>query len=166
MPIPEFLLAGRPLGAESGHEAGQKLLAALYRAHTGQSPPPVLRTPRGKPYFADGKLHFSISHTRHHVFCALSSENIGIDAEELERNVNLRLAEKILSPMEYAQFEMAADKRLALLTFWVLKEAYGKFTGGGLNGYPNHTRFYLDDPRVTVQDNCLLAVIKEEDYAL
>ena len=65
----------------------------------------------------------------------------------------------ILSPAEKARFEAAPDKRLALLTFWVLKEAAAKYTGEGLRGYPNHTDFSLDDPRVTQTHGCLLAVI-------
>ena len=93
-------------------------------------------------------------------FCALSRREIGIDAEELDRNVNLALAEKILSPKEKVQFDAAPDKRRALLTFWVLKEAQVKRTGEGLRGYPNKTDFSLDDPRVTEMDGCLVAVIE------
>jgi phosphopantetheinyl transferase len=47
-----------------------------------------------------------------------------------------------------------------LLTFWVLKEAAAKQSGTGLNGYPNHTHFSLDDPRVTESHGCLLAIIE------
>lgn len=93
-------------------------------------------------------------------FCALSRREIGIDAEELDRNVKLALAEKILSPKEKAQFDAAPDKRRALLTFWVLKEARVKRTGEGLRGYPNGTDFSLNDPRVTEMDGCLVAVIE------
>ena len=119
-------------------------------------------TERGKPYFADGSCHFSISHTKHHVFCILSDCLVGIDAEETDRNIDLRLAEKILSPQEKKQYDMAEDKRLALLTFWVLKEAAAKCAGEGLRGYPNQTNFSLDDPRVVLIDGCFVAVIEEE----
>ena len=63
--------------------------------------------------------------------------------------------------MEKAQYDAAEDKKRALLTFWVLKEAAGKCTGEGINGYPNKTNFSLDDPRVTEIDGCLVAVIKK-----
>ena len=72
------------------------------------------------------------------------------------------MAEKILSPGELSQYRSAEDPRLALLTFWVLKEALAKSTGEGLHGYPNHTNFSLDDPRVTVIDHCLVAVVHSE----
>ena len=149
------------LNGKTGHEVGRELLAALYRAETGEDLPEIRVADRGKPYFATGKWHFSISHTPRHAFCALSDRPVGIDAEELDRDISLRLADKILSPGERAQFDAAADKRLALLTFWVLKEAAAKLSGEGLRGYPNHTAFSLDDPRVCTMDGCLVAVIEE-----
>ena len=158
-------IAYRPVETESPHDAGRMLLGDLYRQHTGEDLPPIARGNRGKPYFLGSSFHFSITHTKHHAFCALSDKPVGIDAEELDRNIDLRLAGKILSPSEIAQFEAAADKRISLLTFWVLKEAAGKCTGAGINGYPNHTNFSLDDPRVTTQHGCLLAVIQEDDHA-
>ena len=136
------------------------LLSRLYREQTGKELPEIRITDRGKPYFADGKLHFSISHTPNHAFCVLSENNVGMDAEELSRNIQLKLAEKILSPGEKAQFDAAADQRRALLTFWVLKEASVKRSGEGLRGYPNRTSFSLDDPRVTIIDGCLVAVLE------
>ena len=143
-----------------GHEAGRELLKQLYLEHFGGQMPAIAVTQRGKPCFVDSPVHFSISHTRNHVFCALSEQPIGIDAEEMDRNIDLRLAEKILSPKEKAQYEDAPDKQQALLTFWVLKEAAAKCSGEGLKGYPNKTEFSLDDPRVTTQHGCLVAVIE------
>lgn len=146
----------------TGHEAGRHLLAELYRQEAGRDLPKILTTDRGKPYFPDSELHFSISHTPHHAFCVLSEHNVGIDAEEADRNINLKLADRILSPGEQAQYESAADSRIALLTFWVLKEAAAKLSGEGLRGYPNHTDFSLDDPRVTQIDGCIVAVLEGE----
>lgn len=155
-----MLLAGKKISAGTGHEEGRALLAQLYRQYAGSEMPPILTTRLGKPYFENGP-HFSITHTKTHVFCALSEKPIGIDAEDLDRKINLQLAEKILSPEEQKRVTQASDKRLALLKLWVLKEADGKRTGQGFQ-YPNHTDFSPDDPRITVRDGCLLAVIEEE----
>ena len=155
-------LACRTIENCTGHEAGRLLLSELYRQHTGAQMPAILKAPQGKPYWENSSLHFSISHTKHHVFCAISDRPIGIDAEELNRDVNLKLADRILSPFELEQYQQAEDKRLALLKFWVLKEAQAKLTGEGIKFHPTHTNFSLDDPRVTVQENCLLAVMEEE----
>lgn len=155
-----MLLASKEITPGTGHEEGRVLLAELYRQYAGTQMPPILTTALGKPYFENGP-HFSITHTKTHVFCALSEKPVGIDAEALDRRIDLRLAEKILSPAEQQRFAQAEDKRLALLKLWVLKEAEGKRTGQGFQ-YPNHTDFFPDDPRITVRDGCLLAVIEEE----
>lgn len=156
-----MILDWEPLNGRTGHEAGRELLAKLYRRETGEELPPILKTPRGKPFFETGGWHFSISHTPKHVFCVLSRQNVAVDAEEPDRNINLKLAEKILSPGEKQQFDAAQDPRRALLTFWVLKECAAKLSGEGLRGYPNHTNFSLEDPRVTEIHGCLVAVMEE-----
>ena len=156
-----MIIGSCELSGRTGHEAGRQLLQQLYRAQTGQALPEILVTDRGKPYFADSPWHFSISHTPKHAFCVLSRNNIAIDAEELDRKINLKLADKILSPSERIQFDAAENKEKALLTLWVLKEAAAKLSGEGLRGYPNHTHFSLEDPRVTELDGCLIAVMEE-----
>lgn len=157
-----MILESRLLEGRTGHTAGRELLAELFRRETGEALPEIAVTSYGKPFFPDSPWHFSISHTRRRVFVALSRTNVGIDAEELDRPVRSRLADKVLSPGERAQYDAAEDKQRALLTFWVLKEAAVKLTGTGLQGYPNHTDFSLDDPRVREEDGCLVAVLTEE----
>lgn len=156
-----MIVGSMELGRLSGHEAGRILLKQLWDARIGGEMPEVAIADRGKPYFVNSPWYFSISHTKRRVFCALSETPIGIDAEEKDRDINLRLAEKILSANEKAQFDAAADKRTALLKFWVLKEAAAKLTGEGLRGYPNHTDFSLEDSRVCERSNCLVAVLTE-----
>lgn len=155
-----MIVASCPLAGRTGHQAAWALLEQTYCREIGGAMPRIARQERGKPDFLDSTWHFSLSHTRNHAFCVLSSHPVGIDAEELDRPINPRLAEKILSPGEAAQLEAAGDKRLALLTFWVLKEAAAKATGEGLRGYPNHTNFSLEDPRVRRLDGCLVAVVE------
>lgn len=157
-----MIFAYEPLCGRNAHEAGRQLLARLYRQSVGAQMPDICISPRGKPYFASGTLHFSISHTKKHVFCVLAEHPVGIDAEELDRPIDLRLAEKILSPAEKQQFDTATDRSRALLTFWVLKEAAAKLSGEGLRGYPNHTDFSLRDPRIQTRDGCIFAIFEEE----
>ena len=159
-------LEGRKISKGTGHKEGRLLLEEMYRRYAGGPMPEILTEERGKPYFGNSPWHFSISHTSCHVFCALSRRPIGIDVEELDRQIKLRLADKILSPMERQQFDASDDQRKTLLTFWVLKEARAKLSGKGLTGYPNETEFTLPDPRVWVTDGCLVAVMEEEDHAI
>lgn len=145
---------------QTGHDAAWQLLEKMYRQQTGEALPATERTNLGKPYFVDSPWHFSLTHTKNHAFCVLSHRPVGIDAEEEDRNVNLALADKILSSGERAQFDVAEDPRQALLKFWVLKEAQKKCTGQGLQPYPRDTDFSLDDPRVQEIDGCLVAVVE------
>ena len=151
------VLGWRPLEGRTGHEAAWELLEELY----GAPLPEVRRTDRGKPYFACGEPYFSISHTKRHAFCALAKCPIGIDAEEQGRKVRMKLAAKVLSDTEKLRFDQCSDKNDAFLRFWVLKEASVKLTGEGLNGYPNHTDFSPDDPRIQIIDGCYVAVFTE-----
>ncbi len=152
------------LGDMTGHAAGRMLLYKAYRRETGTGlKQEICIAEGGKPYLPDSPWKFSISHTKHHAFLVFGQEEVGVDAEELDRNINLALADKILSPSERAQFDAAQDKHRALLTFWVLKEAQAKLTGLGLRGYPNNTNFSLDDPRVREWSGCLVAVLTKND---
>ena len=153
-------IAGEALNGRSGHEAGRELLERMYREETGEVLPEIAVAERGKPYFVNSPLHFSISHTKHHVFCALSDRPVGLDAEEMDRKADLRLAERILSASEKRHFDAAADKQACLLRLWVLKEAAAKLTGEGLRGFPNHTDFDPDDPRIMETDGCYVAAIE------
>ena len=156
-----MVLLWERLAGRNAHDTGRQLLEKLYQQETGQALPEIRLAKQGKPYFADSLWHFSISHTKNHVFCALSRDNIGIDAEETDRNIDLRLSEKILSPGEKVRYDAAEDKRATLLRLWVLKEAWVKYTGEGLRGYPNHTDFSPDDPRLQISYGCLLAIIEK-----
>ncbi len=146
------------LDGKNGHTEGRKMLQSFFDGPM----PEIAYTKLGKPYFADNALHFSISHTPKHVFCVISDKPVGIDAEELDREINISLADKILSPMEMEQFRQADNPRLALLKFWVLKEAAGKCAGEGIQLWPNHTEFSLDDPRLQEIDGCIVAVVEED----
>ena len=75
-------------------------------------------------------------------------------AENLPRRLRQKAEER-------RQYEAAPDKRRALVTFWVLKEAALKLSGEGLRSYPNHTDFLLTDPRVREMGGCYVAILEE-----
>lgn len=152
-----------PLAGRAGHQAGLDLLERAYQTEFGLPLPPILRTERGKPYFENTPCHFSISHTSRHAFCVLAEQNVAVDAEELDRQVSPKLAQRILSPEELAQYRASPEPNQALLRFWVLKEAAAKLSGLGLTGFPNHTSFRLDDPRLLLRDGCIVAVLVQDD---
>ena len=155
-------LKWKRLENQSGHDAGRALLAELYREETGGEMPRIVYTDQGKPYFLDGKWHFSISHTRHHAFCCLSRSNIGIDAEEIHREIDMRIAQRYLSETEQKRLEKAPDQAAALLRLWVLKEGYAKLTGRGIGNWLKNTDFSPEDERITCIDGCYVAVLEGE----
>ena len=158
-----LLIQFERLEGRSGHDTGRALLARMYLEAAGNAMPEIRIAPGGKPYFPGNPLYFSISHCKNPVFCALSDVPVGIDAEEPDRQVSPRLAEKILSGPEYERFLRCPDRNAALLRFWVLKEAAVKLTGRGLHGYPNQTDFSPDDPRIRILDGCPVAVFRQEE---
>ena len=159
MDMAQMYLASSVLDGRSGHEVGRQLLSQLFNAHAGTEMPTILTAPKGKPYFAEGPWHFSISHTPRHAFCVLADVPVGLDAEEADRKIDLRLAAKILSDREFLQYHAAEDAYKALLSFWVLKEAQAKLTGEGIKWPPEHTDFTLPDSRIREIDGCLIAII-------
>jgi len=158
-----YALAWARLEGRNGHEAGRQLLASLWQRH-GEGPmPQVLVTERGKPYFASGRLHFSISHTKDHVFCCLSDRPVGIDAEEAGRKLPERIGERFLSDPERLRLQAAPDRDQALLRLWILKEARAKATGNGIGYRMRETDLSPDDPRIREIDGCLLAIVSPAD---
>ena len=149
------------LNGRDGHQVGRLLLTKLYAQATGEELPPIAVTSRGKPYFPGGDWHFSISHTDHFAFCALSRRNIGLDAEEKGRKVTLAMIEKFTSDAEKSR--LGADPQDAFLRLWVLKEAQSKLTGRGMGNWLKDTDFDPFDPRVQEINGCYVAVLEEND---
>ena len=142
------------LDGRNGHTVGRMLLAEMVH------PLPQIRTtPQGKPYFLDCDLHFSISHSQNHVFCCVSTKNIGIDAEEIGRPIDLRLADRYLSVGEKEHLYRSANKEDTLLRLWVQKESYAKLTGRGLGNYLKETDF--DPADIQIIDGCYVAIMEE-----
>lgn len=150
------------LGNRSGHEAGRMLLQRLYWEETGQPLPEIRTTERGKPFFPNSKLFFSISHTARHAFCVLAHCPVGIDAEETDRLIRPVLIPRVLSDEELARYDAASDKDRAFLSLWALKEADAKLSGEGLRGFPNYTNFSPEDPRVHIWAGCVVALLAED----
>lgn len=157
-----LFISGGPHLSPDPHESVRLYLAQLYGSTIGNTMPPLLREPGGKPYFGSGSLFCSLTHTKTAAFCALSDQPVGLDAEALSRQVSPNLAGKILSPVEYAQWEASRNPQKALLTFWVLKEAYVKYTGQGLRKPFREISFDLDSLQLLAPKEPLNYTLLEE----
>ena len=161
MGVKGVFLLSEALNGRDGHKVGRELLARLYRQATGKDLPAIAVTPRGKPYFPDGAWYFSISHTKHFAFCALSRHNIGLDAEEKGRAVSAAMIEKFTSDGEKSR--LGDTPQDAFLRLWVLKEAEAKLTGRGMGNWLKDTDFDPFDQRIQEINGCYVAVLEEND---
>ena len=85
----------------------------------------------GKPYLPGCPIHFSLSHCKNAVACAVGDAPIGVDVQD-EMDFSSRLADRICSEEERIALEKAADRGRALTELWTKKEALAKRSGKGL----------------------------------
>ncbi len=95
---------------------------------TNGQPPILAHGSRGKPYLADNRTFFNLSHSGDWVFCAVSDTEVGIDAQAVHA-YNDKIAKRSFTAEEYA-WVMGDDTRFTQV--WTRKEAHLKFTGFGL----------------------------------
>jgi 4'-phosphopantetheinyl transferase len=78
--------------------------------------------------------HFNISHSGEWVFCAVDTEPVGIDVQEI-REMGLDIAESFFSKQEFADLMAQPDRERVsyLFQLWTLKESYIKATGRGFS---------------------------------
>ena len=89
------------------------------------------RNEHGKPFLVNGRelsLFFSVSHTKNKLFIAVSNENVGIDAEDISRQVDYLPILKRFSSEERKDIKTPAD----FLRHWVAKESAIKWLGGSI----------------------------------
>ena len=78
------------------------LLLCRAAAEYGEDPDAVCYDANGKPDFASGRVHFSLSHSRGFAVCAVSKLPVGVDAEK-KRPANLRAADRCFCEEEKNQ---------------------------------------------------------------
>ena len=137
----------RPIAEGGGSPSVYALLADAYRDTCGGRLPTIRKTPSGKPYFPERPgVHFSLSHSRSHVMCAISDAPVGIDIET-NRYISERARHFFSTPHELSLF--------GAVELWVLKESYVKLFGlslpavRGLCFSFGHGRVITPDPSVT-----------------
>jgi 4'-phosphopantetheinyl transferase len=107
-------------------DASRQLFPKAYFQETGKTIvyEKLLRGKFGKPEPID-ELFFNISHSSHYFAVIFSTEECGIDIEE-PRDFKSNISKRVLSKDE----PIIGDN---LLNNWVIKEAYVKYLGIGLN---------------------------------
>ena len=85
----------------------------------------------GKPVLED--VFMSLSHTSHAALAVIAPFAVGADIEH-ERRVSERIAKRIMSESEYAEFRLLdeTEKNARILEYWTWKESFLKLTGEGI----------------------------------
>ncbi|MGM0619872.1 MAG: 4'-phosphopantetheinyl transferase family protein [Bacteroidota bacterium] len=81
----------------------------------------------GKPKIQNSNYNLSISHSTQLAVVFLSKKNIGIDAENITRNIKT-VVDRFLSEKEKEQTSNTSDTQTAQIIYWSAKEAIFKCT--------------------------------------
>lgn len=93
------------------------------------------RGEKGKPYFREIPLFFSLSHSGDYVLCAASCREVGADIQKMQPTDIGKLAKRFFAEPEYLGLERcksAEERRRRFFELWSRKEAWGKLTGDGV----------------------------------
>ena len=118
----------------------------------------------GKPLLPGG-VEVSISHAAGAAAVVISDRPVGVDIEQI-RTVRKNLPARVLSPEEYRAYQEAGESPELFFMFWTLKEAYYKYLGTGLPGFPNETEFVLENGRWTLKDSPLHFEVYQENLLI
>ena len=86
----------------------------------------------GKPSLPNLPIHFSLSHCKDAVACAVSDHNIGIDVESIVP-YNPDVARRVCTADELKMLEQSSNKGVEFIKLWTVKEAISKYEGMGLS---------------------------------
>lgn len=90
---------------------------------------------KGKPYFKEEPVYFSLSHSGDYVFGVFSEREIGADIQYEKPDYSERIVSRFFTEKEQKLWQGCSDKearRRLFYKLWTRKEAYGKLTGDGI----------------------------------
>lgn len=87
----------------------------------------------GKPTLKEHEeIHFNVSHSGDWVICAISSEPVGVDVEQVKEK-NIDIAERFYAKEEYQTLLGSENAVELFFVYWTLKESYVKAEGKGMS---------------------------------
>lgn len=89
-------------------------------------------TDKGKPFFENLPLEFSVTNSGEMWMCAISEKPCGIDLQVAKDAPHGKIAERFFKPEESEYVKTFGEE--GFFRLWVRREAYGKMTGEGLWG--------------------------------
>lgn len=117
-----------------GHDLTDALIFKALREHGVDTEGlKVIRDHMGKPFLGPRsavRLHISVSHCAGTFAVVISDRNCGIDIQEAKDTAIEKIAERFFTDEECGM--VARGGKEAFFRIWTRKEAYAKYTGGGL----------------------------------
>jgi 4'-phosphopantetheinyl transferase len=120
----------------------------------------ILRRSKGKPYFKDYKVEFSISHTDKLWVCLMADFPVGVDVQKVRSAGYEAIAKRFFSSSE--QEYISKFGQSGFFEVWCCKEAYVKYTGQGFGGQGFSTFSVVDDTgslTKNVQETCMFSFV-------
>lgn len=152
--------------------AAHAALRGVLSFYTGHPPArlDILETQQGKPFLADGRPAFSLSHSGGTALVAVAIEGqVGVDIEHVApRNDEIAIARSLFARREVALLEGLPDEARRALFFelWTCREAVLKAAGTGLGGggleigYDDAGRVHVVSSPPQLSGNIALRVFK------
>lgn len=91
----------------------------------------ICRTEKGRPYFVEIPVEFSISHSANAWACAMGECRVGLDIQKSKEAKTIEIAKRFFTEEE-ADFIADHDSKM-FFKIWTRKEAVVKFTGEGIS---------------------------------
>ena len=122
----------------------------------------------GKPSFQNLPIHFSLSHCKDAVACAVSDHNIGIDVETIVP-YNPDVARRVCTATELEMLTQSEDQDADFIKLWTMKEAISKYEGMGLSLPFSEidTKMYTTHTQICYENNyCITVCYKQNEIVL
>ena len=145
------------------HAKGLELLSLMEDDAFGRHPERV-KTPAGRPEYADCKTDFNISHAHNLVICTMADGRTGCDIELSSRKVSLSVAEKFFHKEEFDFLSLAdspEEKKKRFMTLWVLKEAHIKLLGTSVANLKETPVFQIEKNIIRCSNSSLFYALYE-----
>lgn len=108
-----------------------------------------------KPRFAEGNVHFNLSHSDDRVMCVMAPDRVGCDVEHIT-DIDLDIAKNFFFKEEYAAIAKRRTRPEMNDTFfrlWTLKESFMKCTGLGFHLPLNEFSVSIETDEVAVRQS-------------
>ena len=149
-------------GRVAAKEAVRRFLSEFYQARWSDADIQIWPDDSGKPHALGAwsdtlpvSLDIAIAHTAQFVVAvAAANARVGVDVENINRNLSEEFAAGVFTPEELELAAQAVNASVAVIRFWCAKEAVSKALGTGIRYSPKEMvirEYQADSGKITVR---------------